>query len=164
VLADEYGADRARLVTGRLNGAEDATELAALDPADASQLGVDPAAIERLQRLGQRGLSGAFGAEVLRSMPVDAARNWICTHAEVGAATADLVLMAGAGRTDVIPKASPQLLAALERYYGVARGEARRRLDELGQRWGDFAGWAVFLLLEAWRRDGPGGGTAPTAA
>jgi 3-methyladenine DNA glycosylase/8-oxoguanine DNA glycosylase len=86
-------------------------------------------------------------------MPLAAARNWLCSHAEVGAATADFVLMAGAGRRDVIPKASPPLLAALERYYGVARGEARRRLDELGQRWGEFASWAVFLLVEAARRD-----------
>ena len=112
VLADEHGPERARMVVGRLNG-----------------------------------------AEVLRSMPVDAARNWICAHGEVGATSADLVLMAGAGRTDVMPKASPQLIAALERYYGVARSEARRRLEDLGQRWGEFSSWAVFLLLEAARRD-----------
>ena len=96
-------------------------------------------------------------------MPIAAARNWLATHAEVGAATADLVLIAGAGRRDVVPRTSPQLLAALERYYGVARGEARRRLEELGQRWGEFAGWAVFLLVEAARRDG-GAVTAPATS
>ncbi len=134
--------------------AEEPGDLARLDAAaDASRLGLEPATVERLRILGERGQNGAFGAELLRSMPVDAARSWLCNHAEVGAATADLVLIAGAGRRDVVPKASPQLLAALERYYGVARGEARRRLDELGQRWGEFAGWAVFLLVEAARRD-----------
>jgi len=154
VLADEHGAERARMVVGRLNGAEEAVDLAALDPyADAPRLGVSPAMVERLCRLGDRGLFGAFGADLLRSMPLDAARNWVCAHAEVGIATADLVLMAGAGRADVVPKASPQLLSALERYYGVAHSEARRRLDELGQRWGEFSSWAVFLLLEAWRLD-----------
>ena len=154
VLADEHGADRARMVVGRLDGAEEAADLAALDPyADAPRLGVSPAMVERLCRLGDRGLNGAFGADLLRSMPLEAARNWICAHAEVGIATADLVLMAGAGRSDVVPKASPQLLSALERYYGVGRGESRRRLDELGQRWGEFSSWAVFLLLEAWRLD-----------
>lgn len=154
VLADEYGAERARMVIGRLNGAEDADALARLDrTADAARLGVDASTVERLRILGGRGQSGAFGPELLRSMPLDAARSWLCDQAEVAAAPADLVLMAGAGRRDVVPKASPQLLAALERYYGVARGEARR-LEELGQRWGEFTGWAVFLLVEAARRDG----------
>lgn len=154
VLADEHGPERARMVIGRLGGAEQADALARLDRhADAGRLGLEPATVERLRILGDRGTSGAFGAELLQSMPLEAARNWLCTHAEVGAATADLVLMAGAGRPDVVPKASPQLLVALERYYGVARGEAHRRLEELGQRWGEFSSWAVFLLVEAARRD-----------
>jgi 3-methyladenine DNA glycosylase/8-oxoguanine DNA glycosylase len=154
VLADEHGPERARIVLGRLGGAEEAADLARLDRhVDSTRLGLDPATVERLRILGTRGLSGAFGPELLRSMPVDAARRWLCQQAEVGAATADLVLMAGAGRRDVVPKASPQLLAAVGRYYGVARHEARRRLDELQRRWGDFASWAAFLLVEAARRD-----------
>ena len=154
ILSDEHGPERARVVMGRLGGGENATDLARLQPsADAGRLGLAPATVERLRILGDRGTGGAFGAELLRSMPVAAARNWICSHAEVGAATADMVLVAGAGRRDVLPKSSPQLIAALERYYGFARFEARRRLDELGQRWGEFAGWAAFLLVEAARRD-----------
>ena len=154
VLSDLHGPERARVVIGRLGGAEEPETLARLDAAaDSTRLGLEPATVERLRILGHRGLSGAFGAELLRSMPLDAARTWLCQHAEVGAATADLVLTAGAGRRDVVPKANPQLLAALERYYGVGRGEARRRLEELGQRWGEFASWAVFLLVEAARRD-----------
>jgi 3-methyladenine DNA glycosylase/8-oxoguanine DNA glycosylase len=154
VLSDEYGPERARVVMGRLGGGEEPGDLARLDPAvDASRLGLQRSTVEKLRLLGDRGLTGAFGVELLRSMPVAAARNWLCSHAEVGVATADIVLMAGAGRRDVLPKASPQLLAALERYYGVARGEARRRLDELGQRWGEYASWAAFLLIEAARRD-----------
>lgn len=161
VLADEYGPERARMVVGRLDGAEQPAGLAALDYRhDATRLGVDPATVDRLRLLGERGAAGAFGTELLRSMPVGAARNWICAQADVGVATADLVLMAGAGRTDVVPKASPALIAALERYYGVARGEARRRLDELAGRWGEFGSWAVFLLLEAWRRDLSAGAAA----
>jgi 3-methyladenine DNA glycosylase/8-oxoguanine DNA glycosylase len=164
VLSDEYGPERARLVIGRLGGAEEPEQLVGLDHRfDAGRLGIDPATVERLRILGHRGMSGAFGAELLRSMPLAAARNWIAAHAEVGAASADLVLMAGAGRRDVVPKASPQLLAALERYYGVARGEARRRLDELGQRWGEFAGWAAFLLVEAVRRDNRAGALSARA-
>ena len=154
VLSDQYGPERARMVIGRLGSSEDAAVLARLDRrADATRLGVDAATVERLRILGARAQTGVFGIELLRSMPLEAARTWICTQGEVGAATADLVLMAGVGRRDVVPKASPQLLAALERYYGVARGEARRRLDELGQRWGEFSGWAVYLLVEAARRD-----------
>lgn len=157
VLSDEHGPERARMVVGRLEGGEEPATLAALDArVDAARLGVDPATVDRLRLLGDRGESGAFGAELLRSMPATAARSWLCAQAEVGAATADLVLITGAGRTDVMPKASPQLLAALERYYGVARDEARRRLDELGQRWGEFTSWAVFLLMEAARRDAGG--------
>jgi 3-methyladenine DNA glycosylase/8-oxoguanine DNA glycosylase len=86
-------------------------------------------------------------------MPVEAARAWICRTAEVGPATADLVLLAGAGRRDVVPTSSPQLIAAVERYYGVARDEARRRIDDLSRRWGEFASWAAYLLIEAARRD-----------
>jgi len=154
ILSETYGADRARVVMGRLGGAEEPADLARLDArADSGRLGLEPATVERLRIVGERGMSGAFGAELLRSMPIAAARNWLCTHAEVGVASADLVLMAGAGRRDVVPKASPQLIAALERYYGFARFEARRRLDELGQRWGEFASWAAFLLVEAARRD-----------
>jgi 3-methyladenine DNA glycosylase/8-oxoguanine DNA glycosylase len=161
ILSDDYGPERARIVMGRLYGAEDAHELARLDArADANRLGLEPATVERLRILGDRGLNGAFGTELLRSMPVEAARNWICAHGEVGVTSADIVLVAGAGRRDVLPKGSPQLLAALERYYGVARGEARRRLDELGQRWGEFAGWAAFLLVEAARRDSRRAATA----
>lgn len=161
VLSDQYGPERARMVIGRLGGAEEAAALAALDRhADAARLGLEAATVERLRILGHRGLDGAFGAELLRSMPPAAARNWICAHAEVGAATADIVLMAGAGRRDIVPGASPQLLAAVEQYYGVARGEARRRLEELGQRWGEFTGWAVYLLVEAVRRDNRAAGLA----
>jgi 3-methyladenine DNA glycosylase/8-oxoguanine DNA glycosylase len=161
ILSDDYGPERARVVLGRLAGAEDANGLARLDHGvDAARLGIDPATVERLRLIGERGQSGAFGAELLRSMPVEAARTWICTHAEVGAGAADVVLVAGAGRRDVFPKASPQLLAALERYYGFARGEARRRLDELGQRWGEFATWAAYLLVEAARRDARAAATA----
>src|SRR5215213_298569 len=132
VLSDEHGPERARVVIGRLGGAEEPGGLARLDArADSARLGLEPAVVERLRILGQRGLSGVFGADLLRSMPLEPARTWLCTHAEVGAASADLVLMAGAGRRDVVPKANPQLLAALERYYGVRRGDARHRLDGL---------------------------------
>jgi 3-methyladenine DNA glycosylase/8-oxoguanine DNA glycosylase len=155
LLADLHGPERARIVLGRLGGAEQAGGLARLDPdADAARLGLEPATVARLARLGERGKSGAFGLEVLRSMSPDAARSWICTQAEVGAATAELVLVAGAGRRDVVPRATPQLVAAVERYYGVARTEARRRSDELSRRWGEFAVWASYLLVEAARRDG----------
>ena len=73
-----------------------------------------------------RGLTGAFGAELLRSMPVDAARNWLCRHAEVGPTTAELVLIAGAGRRDVVHQASPQLIAARRALLrrGARRGRA----------------------------------------
>lgn len=154
VLADELGPERARVVIGRIGGTERPDTLARLDSgADAGRLGLEPAMVERLRILGERGTSGAFGADLLGSMPLDAARSWLGMQAEIGAATVDLVLMTGVGRRDVVPKASPQLLAALERYYGIAHGESRRRLEELGQRWGEFATWAVFLIVEAARRD-----------
>jgi 3-methyladenine DNA glycosylase/8-oxoguanine DNA glycosylase len=164
VLADDYGPERASMVIGRLGPAEEPADLLRLDArVDAGRLGIETTMVERLRRLGYAGVNGAFGTELLQSMPLDLARNWLCTHAEVGVDTADLVLMAGAGRRDVVPKASPQLLAALERYYGVARGEARRRLDELGQRWGEFASWAAYLLVEAARRDSRAGRTSAPA-
>ena len=154
IIADLYGPERARVVLGRLGGGEEPAGLAGLHAqADASRLGLEPATVERLRILGERGLTGAFGVELLRSMPVDAARQWICRYGEVGPATADLVLVAGAGRRDVVPSASPQLIAAVERYYGVARDEAKRRIDELSRRWGEFASWAAYLLIEAARRD-----------
>ena len=154
LIADQYGPDRARVVLCRLRGAETAGDLARLDAAaDAARLGVEPATVERLRRLGERGVSGAFGVELLRSMPVDAARSWICRYAEVGVATADTVLSAGVGRDDVVPAHSPQLIAAVERYYGVARDEARHVIADMSRRWGRFAHWAAYLLVEAARRD-----------
>jgi 3-methyladenine DNA glycosylase/8-oxoguanine DNA glycosylase len=163
LIADLHGPERARIVLGRLGGAEEAADLARLDShADAARLGLDPATVERLRILGDRGLSGAFGVELLRSMAPDTARTWICSQAEVGATTAELVLVAGAGRRDVMPRPTPQLVAAVERYYGVARAEARRRVDELSGRWGEFATWAAYLLVTAARRDGVTA-AAPTA-
>ena len=154
LIADLHGPERARVVLGRLGGGEQAADLARLDPgSDAARLGLEPATVERLRILGERGLTGAFGVELLRSMPVDAARAWLCRTAEVGASTAELVLIAGAGRRDVAPSASPQLIAAVERYYGVARDEARRRIDDMTRRFGEFASWAAYLLVEAARRD-----------
>ncbi len=154
VLADEHGPERARIVIGRLGGAEQAADLARLDPrVDATRLGLEQPTVEKLRILGQRGLTGAFGVELLRSMTVDAARSWICRTAEVGPATAEMVLVVGAGRRDVVPSATPQLVAAVERYYGVARDEARRRVDDLSRLWGEFATWAAYLLVEAARRD-----------
>jgi 3-methyladenine DNA glycosylase/8-oxoguanine DNA glycosylase len=155
LIADLHGPERARIVLGRLGGAEQASDLARLDPgADAARLGLEPTTVAHLQLIGARAQTGVFGLELLRSMPVDAARSWVCSNAEVGATTAELVLIAGAGRSDVSPKASPQLVAAVESYYGVARSEARRRIDELSRRWGEFATWAAYLLVEAARRDG----------
>jgi 3-methyladenine DNA glycosylase/8-oxoguanine DNA glycosylase len=87
-------------------------------------------------------------------MPADAARNWLCEQAEVSSANAELALLAGAARRDVAPHASPELLAALEHYYGTPRAETRTRLAELVRRWGEFASWAAYLLVEAARRDG----------
>jgi 3-methyladenine DNA glycosylase/8-oxoguanine DNA glycosylase len=161
LLADDNGEERARLVIGRLGAGSgdrwlppEPADLAQLDPAaDASRLGLTPTAVARLQRLGERGLTGAFGTELLRSMPADAARRWLCDQAEVSSATAELALFAGAGRRDVVPEASPELLAAFQRYYGSDRADARRRLHELTRRWGEFASWAAYLLVEAARRD-----------
>ena len=98
LIADTHGPERARIIIGRLGGAEDPADLARLDArTDGARLGLEPAAVDRLRILGERGVSGVFGVELLRSMPVDAARSWICRYAEVGPTTADLVLTAGAG-------------------------------------------------------------------
>jgi 3-methyladenine DNA glycosylase/8-oxoguanine DNA glycosylase len=154
-IADLHGPERARIVMGRLGGGEDADDLARLDPhVDALRLGLDMATVAQLQTLGLRGQTGAFGLELLQSMPLQAARSWICSNAEVGRTTADVVLVAGAGRRDIVPHPTPQLVAAVERYYGVARAEARRRIDDLSRLWGEFATWAAYLLVEAARRDG----------
>jgi 3-methyladenine DNA glycosylase/8-oxoguanine DNA glycosylase len=159
LLTDLYGPERARIVLCRLGGAEQAADLARLDPAvDALRLGLEPATVTHLRQIGERGTTGAFGAELLSSMPLAAARNWLCAHAEVGVTTADAVLVVGAGRRDVVPAATPQLVAAVASYYGVARAEARRRVDDLSRRWGEFATWAAFLLVTAARRDGVSAG------
>jgi 3-methyladenine DNA glycosylase/8-oxoguanine DNA glycosylase len=169
LLRDECGPDRARLVLGRLGTDEkghwlppEPADLVALDPtSDAPRLGIEPATVARLRRLGERGLTGAFGTELLCSMPADAARNWLCEQAEVTGANAELALLAGAARRDVAPQASPELLAALEHFYGTPHGEARLRLAELIRRWGEFAAWAAYLLVEAARRDGMVSAPAP---
>jgi 3-methyladenine DNA glycosylase/8-oxoguanine DNA glycosylase len=162
LLSEEYGPERARAVLGRLgtNGeghwvAPEPRDLFALRPTvDASRLGIDPMTVDRLRRLGERGLSGAFGSELLRSMPLDSARSWLCEQAEVSGTIAELALFAGAARRDVVPEATPELVSAIERYYGTNTRDARRRLDELVHRWGEFAAWAAYLLIEASRRDG----------
>ena len=157
ILSDEHGPERARMVLGRLErrGDREAADLAALDPhADAARLGLEPATVERLRRLGERGLNGAFGAELLRSMPVDAARNWLCDHAEVGATTADLVLMRRRPPRRR-PRGEPRSCWPRSSATTASRAaRPARRLDELGQRWGEFASWAAYLLVEAARRDG----------
>jgi 3-methyladenine DNA glycosylase/8-oxoguanine DNA glycosylase len=155
LLTDLHGPERARIVLCRLGGGEQAADLARLDPTvDALRLGLEPATVAHLRMIGERGTTGAFGAELLRSMPLAAARNWLCAHADVGVTTADAVLVAGAGRRDVVLTATPQLIAAVASYYGVARAEARRRVDDLSRRWGEFATWAAYLLITAARRDG----------
>lgn len=161
LLSDEYGPQRARVVMGRLGGdgehwiPPEPSDLTALDPgSDASRLGIDPMAVGRLRRLGERGLSGAFGTELLRSMPLDTARSWLCEQAEVSGTIAEIALLAGAARRDVVPEATPELVSAIERYYGTSKRDASRRLDELVRNWGEFAAWAAYLLLEAARRDG----------
>jgi 3-methyladenine DNA glycosylase/8-oxoguanine DNA glycosylase len=155
LLSDLHGPERARIVLCRLGGGEQAADLARLDPAaDALRLGLEPGTVAHLRTIGERGMTGAFGADLLRSMPLAAARNWVCAHAEVGVTTADAVLVAGAGRRDVVPAATPQLIAAVASYYGVALAEARRRVDDLSRRWGEFASWAAYLLVTAARRDG----------
>jgi 3-methyladenine DNA glycosylase/8-oxoguanine DNA glycosylase len=162
LLSDLHGPERARIVLCRLGGGEQAQDLARLDPrVDALRLGIEPGTVDHLRTIGERGTTGAFGADLLRSMPLAAARNWLCSHAEVGVTTADAVLVVGAGRRDVVPAATPQLIAAVASYYGVARAEARRRVDDLARRWGEFATWAAFLLVTAATRDGVSAG-APT--
>ena len=161
LLSDEYGPERARVVARAAWAApRRPTELAQLDQrADAGRLGLEPATVEQLRMLGERGLTGAFGAELLRSMPLAAARNWLCSHAEVGrdrGPGADGGRRPPRRRPEGEPPAAGRARALLRRR---AR-EARRRLDEFGQRWGEFASWAVFLLVEAARRDARGGRAA----
>ena len=57
-------------------------------------------------------------------MPLDAARSWLCQQAEVSGTIAELALFAGAARRDVVPEATPELVAAIERYYGMSKRDA----------------------------------------
>ncbi len=86
-------------------------------------------------------LRGQLDAARLRALPTDEAVKALRQLPGIGAFSAELVLIRGAGAPDLLPLAAARAQHAAERAYGPGAS-----LAQVGERWRPMRSWGAFLL------------------
>lgn len=117
--------------------------------------------VERLRHLADAALAGDLDAAQLRAMPAKDALVHLQTLPGVGPFSAELILIRGAGHSDVFPRHEPRLHAAMARAYGLSEPDSSQvsRLAGISDHWAPYRSWVSLLLRAQWgvsvRRPGP---------
>jgi DNA-3-methyladenine glycosylase II len=107
---------------------------------------------DRLKTIATAALDGKLDADELRSLPAEEALGRLKELPGIGAFSAELVLLRGAGHPDVFPEAESRLHEEVCRAYGVS---TKREMREVAEGWAPYRTW-VALLLRARREEETG--------
>lgn len=121
-------------------------------PAPGSLLEVGPTTgipvvkAEWIRGLAQAALDGRLDADRLRAMDAEEALLELRALPGVGAFSAELILVRGAGAPDVLPHAEPRLRAAAALAYDLPAPPDDAQLRGLAEPWRPYRSWAALLL------------------
>jgi DNA-3-methyladenine glycosylase II len=109
--------------------------------------GLPPVKVERLRGLADAAAAGRLDAWALRAVPVDEALASLQELPGIGAFSASLVLVRGAGHPDVLPLAEARLRDAMALAYGRPTASLDdREITRIAEGWQPYRSWVAFLL------------------
>ncbi|MEV0097259.1 DNA-3-methyladenine glycosylase 2 family protein [Streptomyces sp. NPDC050738] len=110
--------------------------------------------VERLHALADAALDGRLDATALRAQSAEFALTDLRELPGIGPFSAELILIRGAGHSDVFPVAEPRVHQAITAEYGLAPATAGEpaRLAQIAEAWRPYRSW-VCLLLRARAQD-----------
>jgi DNA-3-methyladenine glycosylase II len=108
---------------------------------------------ERLRELAGAALEGRLDPERLRRLDPDEAIAEVRRLRGIGPFYAGLIVVRGAGVTDVLPLSEPRVLRAAAHWYGLEQPPSPDEFEKLAERWRPFRTWAAVLLRFAWGRE-----------
>jgi DNA-3-methyladenine glycosylase II len=116
--------------------------LASLEP----RPGLTITKVENLRALGRAAGDGDLDAEVLRALPVEEALRHLMKLPGVGPFSAELILIRGAGLTDLFPRETPRLHRAMAQAYDLGPEPPLPVLATIAAGWRPYRSWVSFLL------------------
>jgi DNA-3-methyladenine glycosylase II len=110
---------------------------------------VNPVRTARIRELATAALDDTLTAAALRAMPTEEAIAALRELPGIGAFSAGLILIRGAGAPDVFTTSEPRLLTAIRTAYGLPEGAALENYRDLAERWRPLRSWVSFWLRAA---------------
>jgi DNA-3-methyladenine glycosylase II len=110
---------------------------------------------EWLRELARAAVDGFLDADRLRSLPPEEALRELRDLPGVGAFSAELILVRGAGAPDVLPLAEPRVRQAVRVLYGLPAEPTAAEMARAAESWRPLRSW-VCLLMRARLAEGPG--------
>lgn len=105
--------------------------------------------VEWLRALGDAAAGGALDTAGLHALTPDAALTELRRLPGIGAFSAELILLRGAGAADQLPSAEPRLRRAVARAYGNAAEPTQAEVAERAEAWRPYRTWVAVLLRSA---------------
>lgn len=134
-----------------------------------SMSGMNDMKLSRLHAVAEAALDGTLDPVALRSLPVDEALSRLAGIDGIGAFSAELILVRGAGAPDVFPAHERRLHAVMRQLYDQP-GADSDDLAQLAAAWAPYRSWVAFHLRSwadtnrAHERLRPGERNGPTNA
>ncbi|WP_219825849.1 DNA-3-methyladenine glycosylase family protein [Nonomuraea typhae] len=113
---------------------------------DASGMGLPARKEEWIRALARAALDGVLTTDHLRSLPPEEALAALRSLPGVGAFSAGLILIRGAGAPDAFPGDEPRLFAILREAYGLPEDAPASAYRQLAEAWRPYRSWASFLF------------------
>ena len=85
-------------------------------------------------------------ASALRALPADQALDRLEGLPGIGPFSAQLILVRGAGESDILPASDPRLARAVALAYGLDPAPSGPALEQLAANWRPHRSWVSFLL------------------
>jgi DNA-3-methyladenine glycosylase II len=108
--------------------------------------------VEYLHGLALATLDGTLDAARLRQLTVDQALAQLKRLLGIGDFSADLIVLRGVGKVDMLPTHEPRLLQAVKRAYRLDFEPDAGRLAQIAENWRPYRTW-VSVLLRSWLED-----------
>jgi DNA-3-methyladenine glycosylase II len=102
--------------------------------------------VEWLRELARAAVDGLLDAGELRRLPSEEALRVLRELPGVGAYSAELILVRGAGLPDLLPLSEPRLRRAVEVAYDLPGPPATPDLEAMAEAWRPFRAWVALLL------------------
>lgn len=111
--------------------------------------GLDPVRIERLQTIAEAALDGKLDLPFLHAMSSDDAIAAMQELPGIGPFYASLIIIRGAGLSDVLPDNEPRFISFVQQLYGFDHKPSQPEIFKIAENWRPFRTWACVLIRYA---------------